>query len=136
MAKTTDLMGLGMAHMVANVLGNTPTIATAFGATIASANPIGNYQHLTLCLTGTSSFLLPQVGGDTGCLLGDEFIVANMTTASVKVFINNTAAGSAVTMYGGAASTAGTTGVTLVAGMVGQFNAITVSTWICGITSV
>ena len=134
MAKSTDFIGLGMPPILSGILGNDPVVATAFGTSAGSANPIGS--HLTFCLTGTSSFLLPKVGGDGGCLLGDEFIVANMTTAGIKVYAANTPGGSVVALYGGAASTAGTTGVTIPAGLVGQFNVITLSTWICGITSV
>lgn len=136
MTKATDLIGLGMPPQMAVSLCAGGVVATAFGTSAGSANPLGRHQRLTLCLSGTSSFVLPAVGGDNGCLLSDIFIVANMTAASIKVYANNTASGSVTTMYGGAASTAGTTGVTVPAGLVGSFTAFSPSTFICSNTSV
>lgn len=139
MALPNDLMSFGESPFLARVYGSPAVTATAFGTSAGSANQIPAGQKLTLCLTGTSSFVLPQIGGDgaaNGALLTDEYIIANMTAASIKVYAANTAQGSAVTMYGGAASTAGTTGVTIPAGLTGQFNSFSPSTWICGISSV
>ena len=130
MATQSDLMGLGVPVYHAERLGVTPRIATAFGTSAGSANPIGPTGYLTFCLTGTSSFLLPPVGGANGCLLGDTFIIANMSGASVQIYAANTPQGSAVTIFFKAASLAGTTGASLQSGFPAIFKPITVSTWV------
>ena len=130
MVARTDLMQLGgMNHLVAGALARHVAVATAYGTSVASANKIAGTQYFTFCLTGTSSFALPQVTANGGAYLGDEFFIANMSSAAVAVYIANTAAGSVVTIYGSAASTAGTTGVAVPAGTVGRFVVVSNSTW-------
>lgn len=124
-------MGYSMPHNLANRMGFTPVIATAFGATIASANQMGGTQFLTFVNTGTSALALPPVTGDErGALLGDEFNIFNATSAAIVIYANNTAGGSAVTIYGQAASVAGTTGVSVPTGQLMTLFPVTVSTWV------
>lgn len=131
MATKSDLMGLSMSHMLADRMGFTPVIATAVGATIGSATQIGGVQFLTFVNTGTSGLKLPQVTGDEqGALLGDEFNIFNATSAAIVIYANNTAAGSAVTIFGQAASVAGTTGVSIPTGQLMTMFPVTVSTWV------
>lgn len=132
MVTKVELMGLGMPYPLANRLGVTPTITSAFGATAASAAQIGGVQYLTLVTaTNTGSGLkMPQVTGDSGCLPGDTFIVQNNLTASVIIYAVNNAAGSAVTFYGNGVSAAGTTGFSIPSGMMAMMWPVNTSTWV------
>lgn len=131
MATKQDLMGYSMTPNLANRIGFTPVIATAVGASQGSATQIGGTQFLTFVNTGTSSLSLPQVTGDEkGALLGDEFNIFNATSAAIAIYAANTAQGSAVTIYGQAASVAGTTGVSVPTGQLMTLFPVTVSTWV------
>ena len=132
MARHADLMGLGLNNQLALVLAKSPVIATAYGTSVGSANQIQGTQYFTICLTGTSSFALPQVTSDRGAYIGDQFVVANMSSAAVAIYAANTAQGSVVTVYSSAVSTAGTTGVAVPAGAVANFQIVSVSTWVAG----
>lgn len=126
-------MGLGLPAPLAQIFGDHPVIATAYGTSAGSANQIGGNQYNTLCFTGTSSFALPQVGGDgigKGALLSDEYSLTNFTGADLKVYAANNAAGSAVTIYARGGSVVGTTGMTLVSGYPCIFKVISVSTYL------
>lgn len=129
MARREDFMGLGVPPTLARIYARHVNIATAFGTSVGSASKIEGTSYFTHCTTGTSSFVLPQISGDGGAYIGDEFFVFNVTSASIQVYIANTAQGSAVTIYGSAASTAGTTGITVPAGALARFLPLTVSTW-------
>ncbi len=127
MTTKADLIGLGVSPYVANALGVTPVVATAYGATVGSANQIGGQQFLTVCITGTSSFKVPQIGGDTGALLGGPpFYVSNLTTAAIAVYAASNSLGSAVTFY---ASDASGILVSVAPGKTGVLMPLTVSTW-------
>ena len=139
MAQATDLIGFGEHPLKAEILTYPPVFATATGTSIGTAKQIGPRQYFTVCLAGTSGFVMPQVGGQDashGALLGDEYVVANLSTAALDIYIANNAAGSAVTMYGGAVSTAGTTGVSVAIGYMAILRPFTVSSWIIGVASV
>lgn len=127
MATKENLIGLGTPPALARVLGVTPVVATAYGATVGSANQIGGDQYLTVCVTGTSAFKVPQVGGDTGTLLGaPPFWVVNLTTAAIAVYAASNALGSAVTFY---SSDASGILVSVAPGKTGVLMPLTVSTW-------
>ena len=129
MALTTDLMGLGEAHMLSRLYAFPPVLATAYGATLASANQIGGAQYFTVATSGTSALKLPQVNADTGCLLGDRFVIGNTTSASIVVYAASNAAGSVVVLINPAGSTSGATGVSVGIGSLVEFIPITVSAW-------
>lgn len=129
MALALDYMGLGWPHLIAARQAFPPTVVTAYGTSSGSANQISGFQYFTIVNTGTSSLKLPAVNADTGALLGDRYIVANFSAASVAVYAAATPAGSAVTLYTPGASTSGTTGVSVGVGAMVEFIPVTVSTW-------
>lgn len=133
MADRTDLMNLGLFHLLAARLGRTRSIVTAYGTSAGSANALSGDQYFTIVNTGTSSLRLPGVGADigagTGALVGDMFLIGNISAASVAVYASNNTLGSVVTMYTPGQSTAGTTGVSVGVGSLCMFLPVTVSTW-------
>ena len=129
MTQKSDLIGLGMNSILANVLGVTPVLTSAVGATIGSATQIGGADYLTVFVTGTSGAKLPSVGGD-GILIGSPLAIANITAAAIQIYAVNNASGSAVTFYGRGSAIAGTTGVSLGVNQVALLWPVTVSTWI------
>jgi hypothetical protein len=139
MATAQNLMAYGMASPLARRMGRTPVITSACGATSGLASLIGGAQYLTLVtitVGGSSSagLVLPQIGGQvsatSGALLGDDFFIQNNTVGSILIFAANNALGSAVTLYGNAASAAGTTGISAPTGQSVLLRPITVSTWV------
>jgi len=130
MAQPLDYMGLGENPQLAARYAFTPVLATAYGTSSGSAHQIVGSQYFTIANSGTSSFKLPLVNSDTGALLGDRYIVGNLTSASVAVYAANNANGSVVTLYTTGASTAGTTGVSVGVGSLVEFIPVTVSTWV------
>ena len=136
MATSNDWINLGMAPQQAYRQNFTPTQATAYGTSVGSANKIGGAQYFTWCNTGTSSFALPQVHADTGALLGDYFIIANLSSANIQLYSPTSAAGSVVTLFGGAVSAVGTTGVAIPTGYMAMCLPFTSSSWTIGIASV
>jgi hypothetical protein len=93
MSLAQDLMGLGISPLQAAhtaSAGTGPVTAVATGTSYGTATKIGAYQFL-VSVTGVSSttvsgLALPAVGGDAGCLIGDDFIVNNATTSPVVVY--------------------------------------------------
>lgn len=124
-----DLMGLSLPYSLAAILGVTPTAPTVAGSTVGSATQIGGRDYLVAPITGTSGLALPQVGGDTGILLGSPMAIANLTAAAIVIFAANNALGSAVTLLMNGTSAAGTTGMSLLSGHVALLWPVTVSTW-------
>lgn len=112
MALASDLMGLGLPPLLAAHTANAgtgPLTITAAGGTFAGATRLGVTQFLATCTNagGANSLAvsLPAVGGDTGCLLGDDFVINNATaTQSLTVF-----ASSGVSISVGATNTSSTT---------------------------
>ena len=132
MATPENLMGLGMPPFLAERVGGGVTFISAEGATAGAAKQIPGKPGVYVVNAGTSGVALPLVGGDSinsGALLSDSFVIANIA-ASLVVFAVNNAKGSVVTFYGNGISTAGTTGVSLVSGWQATFRPISVSTWI------
>lgn len=130
MATAADFMNLGIAPLFAARNAFPPVLVTAFGTSSGSANPINGFQYFTVVNSGTSSLRLPAVNADTGALLGDRYVVGNLTSASVAVYAAATPGGSVVTLYTTGASTAGTTGVSVGVGALVEFIPVTVSTWL------
>lgn len=135
MATADNLMGLGLAHLLAARVGLNVRAVTCGGTSAGSATQLAGTPGLYFvnASNGGSGVALPQVGGDgigKGILLGDPVEVANVIGATIYVYANANAAGSAVTLYGMGVSTAGTTGISVATGWEGIFKPVTVSTWV------
>lgn len=135
MTTKADLVGLGTPPMVADVLGDTPTLFTAVGTVVGSAAQIPGNQFTTVVNAGTSAVKVPKVGGDaytlgSGGKLGSEYRIINMTANPISVFAASNDAGSLVTFIASALSVAGATGITTPIGRMLVMVPITVSTWV------
>jgi len=100
MALASDLMGLGVSPLQAQRTasgGIGPLTITAAGSSFSTAAKIGTAQFVVSCTNanGTRALALPTVGGDTGALLADDFVVNNATTASLFIFLSTSVAISA-----------------------------------------
>jgi hypothetical protein len=129
MPKKSDLMGLGMPAHLAARLATEPTVATASGASRASATSINGTQYLT-CLNASNSgagVVLPVLGGD-GCLLGDDFIINNQIVGGITLYAPT---GMAISMSGSLAS--GTGGVAISSHTTVTLYPVSASTWV-GVT--
>jgi hypothetical protein len=93
MSTGSDLMGLGMPPMLANIVSETgtgPTTLTAAGTSFATSTKINSSQSAVVCSTGVAGanagIGLPPVGTATGILLGDEVLIVNSGTDSLPVY--------------------------------------------------
>lgn len=93
MALAQDLMGLGISPLQAAHTANAgtgPVTAAAAGSSYATATKIGAYQFLiSVNVSGsvtTSGLALPAVGGDSGCLIGDDYILNNATANAITLY--------------------------------------------------
>src|SRR5881227_287999 len=91
MALASDLMGLGIPHLLASRLANGgigPLTITAAGSAFSSSTKIGCSQYVVSCsnATGTGALGLPAVGGDVGAMLADDFVINNAGTTSLQIF--------------------------------------------------
>lgn len=132
MATPNNLIGLGVPAIQAGRLGMAIVSVTVAGATAGAAKQLGGLPgiYVVNASNSGSGVALPLVGGQTGALLSDEFIIANIVGATIYVYANANSAGSAVTFYGDGVSTAGTTGISVATGFNAMFRPITMSTWI------
>lgn len=104
MSLSQDLMGLGISPLQAAhsaTAGTGPLTIVPAGSTYATSTKMGAFQYLCSVntgTTGTTGIGLPIVGGDTGCLLGDNFVVNNATATNLIVYaptaVNISAGGS------------------------------------------
>lgn len=131
MARVLDLMGLGLPALLAARMGEDVILATAAGTSVGTATQLGASQSAILVISSNagSGIKLPPIGGDPGCLLGDDFTITNVQGATIAIYAANNAAGSAVSLIGNGATIAGTTGVSLLTAWQISLQAITVSTW-------
>lgn len=95
MSLSQDLMGLGVSPLQAahTASGGTGPLTMVTGATSsagASVN-IGAFQYIVSVNGGVSTggVKLPTVGGDTGCLLADDFVVNNAGTTTIYLFASS-----------------------------------------------
>lgn len=132
MAKSNDLMGLGMNPFQARALGDDPTAITCAGGSSGSATNIGGKSAIVYINASNSGsgVNLPQIGGDNGSYLGDDLLVQNLLSATIQVYAANNAAGSAVTIFMDGGAILGLTGVSVSTGRPVVFTPITVSTWV------
>jgi hypothetical protein len=104
MSLSQDLMGLGISPLQAahTASGGTgPLTGSAIGSSATTATKVGAYQYvLALTTSGastTSGVTLPTVGGDTGCLLADDFVINNQGTTTITVYASS---GVSISMQG------------------------------------
>lgn len=106
--KKSDLMGLGVSPFLAERQATEPYTIAAAGTSIGTATAIGRSQYLCTVSSGSGGVKVPNLGGDTGCLLGDAFIINNQSGSSITVYVS----GNATFTFGGS-SVAGATGITV-----------------------
>lgn len=135
MSTPENLMGLGLPHFLAARVGLRVQAVTVAGATAGAARQLPGVPgiYFVNASNSGSGLALPLVGGDApdrGINLSDHVQVANIIGATIYVYANANAAGSAVTLYGAGLSAVGTTGISVQTGMIADLQPITVSTWI------
>lgn len=92
MSLASDLMGLGVKPLEAQRTANAgvgPVLAAATGsASAANGYKIGGDQYITYFTTGASanSAVLPAIGGDTGPLYGDQFVIHNSSATALNLY--------------------------------------------------
>ena len=123
MTTSDNLIGVGVPSLHARFLGRNPGAVTAVGSSLASAAAIQRDTQVAI-VTGTGGVALPPIGGDTGCLLTDEYAVVNRTASDISVY-----APGGVQIVASGASATGTTGCIVSAATVTKFIACTVSLW-------
>ena len=131
MALKQNLMGLGLPAPLANRMGDAldaGPVITAHGGTQASAYQLGGSQYVTVinATSGGAGVSLPTIGGDNGALLGDDFVIA-LNVAGGSAIIYAPGATTVITQAGAPISAA--TGVSVSADKVGQYWAVSPSTW-------
>jgi hypothetical protein len=99
MSQSSDLMGLGLPPLLAERIadaGTGPVNITATGTAASTGYALRAAQYFVIVSTssGNYSVTLPTPGGDTGPLIGDNFVITNLSTTAVSLF-----APSGVTMY-------------------------------------
>lgn len=93
MALASDLMGLGVAPLQAarTATGGTGPLSLAVGtATTFTAATLLGCTQFVVTATGLASggIKLPVIGGDTGALLADDFVINNTGTSTIQIFAN------------------------------------------------
>lgn len=92
MSLAQDLMGLGVQPLQAAhgaTAGTGPLTIIPAGTNYATSTKLGVFQYLCSVSTGTNGTAglgLPSVGSDTGCLLGDNFVINNATASSLIIY--------------------------------------------------
>jgi len=131
MATKSNLMGLGVAHLQAAVQATEPTTGIGSGASIGDALAIGGNQYL-LSLTSVTSgggVKLPPLGGSTGCLLGDDFIINNQGANTVIVYAATNGSAAPNFSFSGS-SINGSLGVSIASHKSATFYCITSTSWL------
>ena len=120
-------MGLGLHPFLAQKIARNPRTVTAQGATLASASRIGNQTQIAYVVTTNSGsgLVLPNVGGDAGCLLGDDVVVVNGLQAAIIVY-----ASAGATFLGFGVSASGDTGVAIATANSAVFYSLTATSWV------
>jgi hypothetical protein len=127
MPKKADLMGLGLTPFLARRMATEPSAFTSSGASKASAAPLGGDQYFVYVNASNSGsgVLLPAVGGDNGALLGDDFIIHNLLSATIQVYGPTSS-----TIYFSGASASASAGVSIQPAFTATFWPATTSTWL------
>jgi len=126
MPKKSDLMGLGMPVFLAQRMATEPSLVTAAGVTRASATPINGDQYLVVMIGSNAGggFQLPSIGGQNGCLLGDDFTI-NALYATASLY-----PGPGCTISIGAGSYSTGTAVPIELHTASSFYPVTATQWI------
>ncbi len=126
MATKENLMGLGVPHFAAGVLGRTPSNVTCAGTTMASARVCGgtDYDLYIIASNSGNGVVLKSPASTDGYMIGDEIWVANGLGASVALYIRN---GTSVLVNG--TSVSGSLGVSIGAAQQCIAKVISASTW-------
>lgn len=127
----SDLQGLGVAPLQAMRTsngGNGPITVTAAGTGFSTALRLQAAQYFVSVSgaggTGGAAVALPVVGGDSGALLADDFVVNNLsTTQTLTVF-----ASTGVTI---SATGTNTSNTTLSVHTSATFYPLSSTQWIC-----
>jgi hypothetical protein len=122
-----ELMGLGVPAELARRQATDPITFTAVGGTQPSAAQLGGDQYFISVISTNSGggINLPNVGGISGCYLGDDFIINNQTTSSLTIYASTN---TAISMSG--SNTSGPTGVTVSSHTTTAFYPVTASSWL------
>lgn len=113
MATANDLLGMGMPPALARIIGQTVASITAATSTSAAAAPqITTDAKVANVNGGTSVAAVGSIGGNSGLLNGDEVWVFNNSGAAIILWVMSATSGGA-TIYGGTASVAASTGVSI-----------------------
>ena len=91
MALAQDLMGLGESSFAAARMatgGTGPATVAAAGSAVASATQIFGTQFVSFVTNTTTGqgVVLPVMGGLTGCLIYDNFVIHNGGTNAITVY--------------------------------------------------
>lgn len=93
MSLASDLQGMGISPLLAGrqaTAGIGPIAIVSAGTSFATATRIQAMQYLVSNSTnntvGGQGVSLPQVGGDNGALIGDDFVINNAATGSMTVY--------------------------------------------------
>lgn len=124
MATAQDLMGLGVAPLLAEKLGDTPVRVSAAGTTIGDAAVISGNAKIAFIAAGTSAAVLRSPASADGPLLGQQIEVSNITGATVILYVRN------ATIYFIGVSVSGSTGVSIGIGQTAYMRPLTASTWV------
>jgi hypothetical protein len=98
MALAQDLMGLGISPLQAAHTSNGGTGPVFSGGTLAGAtsafsttNRLGAFQFVVTVSNGVSTggVCLPAVGGDSGCLIADDYVINNSGTTTIYLFASS-----------------------------------------------
>ncbi len=125
MARNVDLMGLGLAPFLANIMSDNPSFVTATGAAAGSATQISNGQELVVITATATGNYIALLAGATGALLGDAITVCNISTSAVVVTTPTS-----TVLYGGGVSATGTTGISVSSGAFMTFWPASSSVWV------
>lgn len=123
MATKENLMGMGVPHFVAGLLGRTPVLATAQGTTMADARVAGKDEYDIVVNSGTGGVVLRSPASVDGYLLGDIIAFTNYTSAAVALYTRN------ATVIFSAVSVSGSAGFSVQPGQTFMMQPITATTW-------
>lgn len=111
MAQFSDLMGLGISPDLSKLIDISCITTSCTGSTYASGYAVsGNSDLLYVTATNSGNFIsIPAVGGATGCLVGDVFVIVNAMVNDSLIY----ATPANTKIYTSGVSVVGTTGVSV-----------------------
>lgn len=94
MALANDLMNLGVAPLQAarTATGGTGPLSIAVSSATTIPTTTGKLGGTQFVVTATGlasgGILLPPIGGDTGALLADDYVINNTGTSTIQIWAN------------------------------------------------